>query len=268
MRFPHLLIRDNPHPHPNYFFMFKFTALYWPSTNLWEGNIYRPQTKFAKVMFLQVSVCPQEGGRAWLLQGGHTWLLPGGCAWLLPGGMHGCSQGVCMVAPGGHVWLLPGGVCGKGGRAWQRGNVWQKGGMHGEGGVRGEGGCVWYAWPVIAWAVRILLECILVSQVSVILFGGGISEGEGVGMSKGSGYIRGGWVCPVGWVCMSRGWGWVTTFPHWYWHLVVTTKTRKVGKRTVRILLECCLVKNFVARDRSLKNSQISVFFRKFPANH
>ena len=25
-------------------------------------NIYRPQTKFAKVMFLQVSVCPQGGG--------------------------------------------------------------------------------------------------------------------------------------------------------------------------------------------------------------
>ena len=26
------------------------------------GNFYRPQTKFAKVMFSQVSVCPQEGG--------------------------------------------------------------------------------------------------------------------------------------------------------------------------------------------------------------
>ena len=45
---------------------------------------YRPQTKFAKVMFLQVSVCPQ---------GGH--------AWLLPGGMCGCSGGMCMVALGG-----------------------------------------------------------------------------------------------------------------------------------------------------------------------
>ena len=124
MRFPHLWMRDNPHPHPNYFFMFKFTALYWPSTNLWEGNIYRPQTKFAKVMFLQVSVCPQEGRRAWLLQGGHAWLLPGG-------GVHGCSQGACMVAPRGHVWLLPGGC------------VWQRGGMHGKGGMRGEGGeCV------------------------------------------------------------------------------------------------------------------------------
>ena len=47
---------------------------------------YRPQTKFAKVMFLQVSVCPR-GGRVWLLRGA-------GCAWLVRGG-------VCMVAPGG-----------------------------------------------------------------------------------------------------------------------------------------------------------------------
>ena len=52
---------------------------------------YRPQTKFAKVMFLQVSVCPQ-GGR-------HEWLLAGG--------VRGC--GGCMVAPGGHAWLLRGG---------------------------------------------------------------------------------------------------------------------------------------------------------------
>ena len=98
-------------------------------------SFYRPQTKFAKVMFLQVSVCPQggrawllRGGRAWLLQGGmrgcsqggHAWLLPGGHAWLPPGGaggMHGCSGGACVVALGGHAWLLwgacivaPGGV--------------------------------------------------------------------------------------------------------------------------------------------------------------
>ena len=65
--------------------------------------------KFAKVMFLQVSVCPQGGcgclgrGRAWLPGGVH------GC-W---GGMCGCwgacvvAGGACMVA-GGHVWLLGG----------------------------------------------------------------------------------------------------------------------------------------------------------------
>ena len=42
--------------------------------------------KFAKVMFLQVSVCPQRGAYmvAWgacVVAGGHVWLL---------GGMHGC----------------------------------------------------------------------------------------------------------------------------------------------------------------------------------
>ena len=75
---------------------------------------YRPQAKFAKVMFLQVSVCPQ-GGHAWLLWGacvvalwGGVWLLLGGmrgCSWgaclVASGGMYGCSQGVCMVALGG-----------------------------------------------------------------------------------------------------------------------------------------------------------------------
>ena len=39
-------------------------------------HIYRPQTKFEKVMFLQVSVCPHGGGG-------------GVCAWL--GGMRGCQ---------------------------------------------------------------------------------------------------------------------------------------------------------------------------------
>ena len=47
---------------------------------------YHPQTKFAKVMFLQVSVCPQ-GGHAW--QGGCAWW---GCVW--QGGVHGR----------GHAW--------------------------------------------------------------------------------------------------------------------------------------------------------------------
>ena len=120
-----------------------------------ETLYYRPQTKFAKVMFLQVSVCPQGGmhgcgGDAWLLQGGmhgcsqggHAWLLPGACmvapgghAWLLLGGVHGCSWGVCMAK---------GGMCGEGGRACMvKGACVAKGGMHGEGSMRGEGGvCV------------------------------------------------------------------------------------------------------------------------------
>ena len=101
---------------------------------------YRPQTKFAKVMFLQVSVILSTGGacvvarggcawllggRAWLLRGVRAWLLGGvrGCsgghAWLLGGGMrgcsrggmHGCSWGVCVVALGGMCGCSQGGAC-------------------------------------------------------------------------------------------------------------------------------------------------------------
>ena len=62
------------------------------------SSFYRPQTKFAKVMFLQVSVilstggggacvvAPRGGMRGWS-RGGHAWLFQGGC----------------MVAPGGHA---------------------------------------------------------------------------------------------------------------------------------------------------------------------
>ena len=111
---------------------------------------YRPQTKFAKVMFLHLSVshsvhrgaCVVAGVCAWLWGGGvcgcrgHAWLwgacmvVGGVCA--VAGGMCGC-RGV-MHGCGGHVWLwgghawwggawLWGGMCG-GGHAW-----WQGGGM-------------------------------------------------------------------------------------------------------------------------------------------
>ena len=62
------------------------------------GFNYHPQTKFVKVMFLQVSVCPQGEGHAWL-----------------PGGMHGYWRVACVVAGGvcmvdrGCAWLW--GVC-------------------------------------------------------------------------------------------------------------------------------------------------------------
>ena len=90
---------------------------------MWVFVYYRPQTKFAKVMFLQVSVILSTGG------GGHVWLLLGGCvvapgecmvalggacvvAW---GGMHGCSRGEGVhgcSGGGGHAWLLgEGGAC-------------------------------------------------------------------------------------------------------------------------------------------------------------
>ena len=56
---------------------------------------YRPQTKFAKVMFLQVSVCPH---------GGHAWLLHGVCVVAPRGGMRGCCWG--------DAWLLWGACMG------------------------------------------------------------------------------------------------------------------------------------------------------------
>ena len=78
------------------------------------------------------------GGHAWLLQGEHAWLLCGGAcvvAWgvcvVASGAVHGCSRGVCMVAPGGHAWDM-----------------------------------TRYGDTVNEQAVRILLECILV----IILF--------------------------------------------------------------------------------------------------
>ena len=82
---------------------------------------YRPQTKFAKVMFLQVSVILSTG-RACVVARGACMVAPGGRAWLLRGGgVRGCSQGACMVAPeGGHAWLLPGRACvvAPGGHVW------------------------------------------------------------------------------------------------------------------------------------------------------
>ena len=103
--------------------------------SLGQGNIFTP-------------VCSQgggvrgcSGGCAWLLGGGsvrgcsggacvvalggHAWLLLGGACVVAPeghagySGGHGCSRGVCVVAPmggmhgcsGGHVWLLPRGAC-------------------------------------------------------------------------------------------------------------------------------------------------------------
>ena len=89
------------------------------------------------------------------------------------GGVHGCSGGVAK-----------GGVHGEGGHVWQRGGMrgegevcMAKGGVHGERGgtcVVNRGACVAKGGvhgmhpltpeirPVIARAVRILLECILV----------------------------------------------------------------------------------------------------------
>ena len=85
-------------------------------------NIYRPY--FAKVMFLQVCVCPQEG---------HAWQ---GC---VHGGWHAWQRGGACVA-GGHVWqgaCMVLGTC-MAGNMHGRGHAWQgacmarvMGGVHG-----------------------------------------------------------------------------------------------------------------------------------------
>ena len=112
---------------------------------------YRPQTKFAKVMFLHLSVSHSVHRGGACVARGRAW------------------QGVCM-ARGAY---MAGGTCMAGG-----GHVWQEG-MHGRGHVWGRegvcmaGGCACHAHPpdtmrygrlVNARAVRILLECIIVEN--------------------------------------------------------------------------------------------------------
>ena len=123
-------------------------------TGLISDSYYRPQTKFAKVMFLQVSVILSRGGMRGcsggcmvapgggvcmvaprgacvVAPGGACLVAPGGACVVALGGMCGCSRGTCMVARG--AWLL------RGERAW----------------------FLW--WDTVnERAVRILLECILV----------------------------------------------------------------------------------------------------------
>ena len=98
---------------------------------------YSPQTKFAKVMFLHLSVSHSVHG------GGGVW--QGACM---------AGEGVCMaggVCGGGGMW--GGGMCGQGGMHGQgacmaggmhgRGVCVAEGGMHGrEGGMCGSGACM------------------------------------------------------------------------------------------------------------------------------
>ena len=78
-------------------------------------SCYCPQTKFAKVMFLRVSVCPQRGG-AWFFLGGMLGFFQGACV-VFAGG-HACFfqrghawffLGVCVVFSRGHAWFFLGG---------------------------------------------------------------------------------------------------------------------------------------------------------------
>ena len=81
---------------------------------------YRPQTKFAKAMFLQVSV--HTGWRAWLLRGGGY-----GCSGGV--GVCGCSRGDvcgCLGGGGGHAWMLWGSIRG----IWQDTEIWSMSGRY------------------------------------------------------------------------------------------------------------------------------------------
>ena len=64
---------------------------------------YRPQTKFAKVMFLQVSVCPQGGGIPACIAGGIPACLAGGipaCLAGLQGALQAHTRGGEVEGPG------------------------------------------------------------------------------------------------------------------------------------------------------------------------
>ena len=71
---------------------------------------YRPQTKFAKVMFLQVSVCP-HGGACMVLSGGRAWFYSrGGMCDFIWGGVRGFIWGGMRgFIRGGHAWFYSGG---------------------------------------------------------------------------------------------------------------------------------------------------------------
>ena len=90
-----------------------------------------------------------QGGCAWLLRGacvvapgGTCMVALGGVRGCSRGGMHGCSWGVCMVAPRGACVVAPGGRC-----AWDMTR---------------------YGDTINERAVRILLECILVTKTDDI----------------------------------------------------------------------------------------------------
>ena len=108
---------------------------------------YRPQTKFVKVMFSQVSVCPQGGG-----------------------------LGLCLGSPslGGRGGLCPGDLC-SGGSLLRWGSLSRgifvlrglSGGFSVKGGSLSEGSLSRGSLYGNEWVVRILLKCILYPSVSV-----------------------------------------------------------------------------------------------------
>ena len=92
---------------------------------------YRLQTKFAKVMFLQVSVCPGGGGIPACIAGGIPACLAAG------GGISACIAGgipACLAAGGGIPACIAGGIP----ACLAAGGVGQQGGwVHTQGKLRG-----------------------------------------------------------------------------------------------------------------------------------
>ena len=112
--------------------------------SLITSSFYRPQTKFAKVMFSQVSVCPSGGG------------------------VHG--RGTCVVVGGvhgrGHAWL--------GGRAWQGGMCGGRGEHAWQGGMCVCGGACMAGWACMARGACVVEEGSMHGRgVCVCVCGGG-----------------------------------------------------------------------------------------------
>ena len=112
-------------------------------------SCYCLQQSWGKVIFSQASVILSTGGHGF---GRYAWL-----------------QGACMVA--GWACMVVGGLCGCrggvhscGGHAWLWGACVVVGSMHGVGGACVVAGGI-RRDTVNEWAVRILLECILVSDI-------------------------------------------------------------------------------------------------------
>ena len=129
-----------------------FGSVRCEQTLLYTAVCYRPQTKFAKVMFLQVSVHKGGEGVHGCSGGGHAWFCPGGAmhsfvwggyTWFFLGGMCGFFPGAVWFFSGERVWFFQVGAC-----------VVRR--------IRRD--------TVNEWAVRILLECILVTMCVYFFF--------------------------------------------------------------------------------------------------
>ena len=159
--------------------------------SLGQGNIFTPVCHSVHGGLAWLGWACMVGVHAWLQGGmhdcggdmhdwGHAWLLGGVCgcqgvcgcsgACVVVGGMHGCRGHAS--SPGG-AWLW-GGVCGSQGACMVAGGcAWLPGACMVGGVCVVVGGCVCRIRQdtVNEWAVRILLECILVCETGLFFMG-------------------------------------------------------------------------------------------------